>query len=683
VRATASAGRTIATVRIDAGGAAVDAASNEGIWSADVPLPAGGARVTFRAIAADSAGDSTETTRTFERDASPPSVTITSPASGATFATPTIDLSGSASDDLGVARVLVRVGDADPEPATGTETWTARVFLDPGTHTVTATAIDVSGQRSETSIVVHVSRVVTLRPPRDSGELTLTLDANGLDRLIPDEDERRLTLLYVDLEPVLATGLDAIKNPEAFGIDTSTWGAAERNLQRLLRMSPDNADLSGTSLEEVLSLAPNLGLPPARLLADIAGVAVDEPFLSSADTARAILRNVIETHPNIDVDPADGRKKVRVSLHDALRNFTTLAARFGPSGSHPGFLTGTTFSAALKANFAMTVTARSNLTQHEGVVPGVGKGYLFVLRDPSRPSILEFDFLDPARFQVQGIADEPTVDMTFFMTEHDGFVAGGTSQTARPDGIFFQGNSPAWTLSPWLIEHVVIDAVYLAKRDRFRETAYRHTFQYDVGAISPAALVHWDKGWITMTTAGGLGNPPAPAYFWDHLLEAAQVRLHDQGVAEGAARVQFTLRRIPLGLNADQLKERIRPQMEAQKADLSRILLGDTSAYRSDVAFYLARGADRALYLYFTAPSDVPGLTPYPFSTPGFFRDEALTRKASSTAAGTSGDTIHEKVAATAPATYFIRGADGLRYRIELLDRAGDELHLRVVLVGR
>jgi hypothetical protein len=685
VRATASVGRSITSVQLIAMGGGEPAQFAGGVWSADVRLPGGGTEVAVRARATDSAGETTETARTYPHDPSPPAVSITAPAAGTAFAAGTVEVSGTASDDLGLKRVEVRVDTGDPEPAEGTTGWTAKVYLEPGTHRITATAIDVSGQRTDATVDVSVTRTITLRPPNATGDLTLTLDRNGLDQLIPDDDEKRLTLLYVDLEPVLAAGLDAIKDPALAGIDTSAWGQAERNMQRLLNMSPDNADLRGTALEPVLTLAPNIGLPPGRLLADIAGVAVDQPFLASSVVAKAILRNLIETHPNIDVDPADGKKKVRATLYDALRNFSTLAPKFGPAGAHPGFLTGTTLARALKANFAMTVTARSNLTQHDGVNPQTGKGYLFAQRDPGRQSILEFDFLDPARFRVEGIADEPNVDMTFFMGEDgSGQIPVGTQQIAGAETVggvtFYRGSSRAWDVSPWLFEHLVIDAVYQGNRARFASEGYRHTFRYSVGAIDPAATVTWDKGWISMTTAGGLGSPPPPAYFWDHLLEAAQKRLHDQGVTE-PARMQFALTRIPLGLTGAQLKERLRPQMEAQKADLSRILLGDQTSNDRMVAFFRAKGTDGADYLYFLAPADIPAVTPYPYTRPGFFRDAALTDKASSTAAGTSGDAVHEKVAAAAGSTYFIRGIDGKAYRVELVEYLGADLHVRVTAV--
>jgi hypothetical protein len=702
VRATASGTRSITGVKVDAGAGEVAATRQGDVWSAPPALPSSGAQVTLRVTLTDSAGETTTTTRTFDRDASPPTVTISMPAAGAVFAAQSVEVRGMATDDLGVERVLIQVDNGDGEAAEGTDSFSKTVSLDPGRHKITATAVDRSGQTGSTSVEIEVSRIVTLRPPNQSGDVSLSLDLAGLDRLIPEADQKRLTMLYVDLGPVLSAGLAAIKNPAAFGIDTSAWGQAERNMQRLLTMSPDNADLRGTALEEVLTIAPNLGLPPARLLSDIGGVPVDSPFLVEEDVASALLRNLIETHPNIDTDPNDPpncgtaapstcKKKVRASLYDAIRNFTTLGPKFGacspttcpsaPTSMHPGFLMGGTFARALRANFKMTVTAQSNLVQHEGVNPEAGKAYLFVPRDPSNPEILTFDFLSPTRFQVEGIADQPTVDMTFFMSEHPQSFPATHNQTARPDGMFFKGANAAWDIPSWYIERLVLDGVYMAKRGRFADTNFQKTYTYNIGAIMPAATLTWNKGWIATVTAGGLGNPPQPAYFWDHLLEAAQKRLHD-GVAEGQARVQFALTRIPLGLTGAELKEKLRPQMEMQKADLSRIILGDRSSYRANVAFYLVKGRDDNEYLFFTAAGDIPGASPYPYSKPGFFRDAALTDKASTRDAGGSGDTSHEKVAATAPATYFIRNADNRVYRVELLERSASGLRVRVVPEG-
>lgn len=706
VAASPSEGRSITGVKFSSGGAEVSATAVGSAWSADVALPTSGTEVTLRAVATDSAGEATLTTRTFPRDANPPTVSIGAPHAGEIFATSSLEVSGTASDDLGVARVLVAVDAGDPETAIGTTAWTARLALEPGDHTIVATAVDTSGQRTSASVRVSVSRIVTLRPPSATGDITLGLDANGLDRLIPAEDQKRLTLLYVDLGPVLQEGLKFIKNPELHNLDTSGWGTAERNMQRLLLMSPDNADLRGTSLEAVLTLAPNLGLPPGRLLADIAGVVVDSPFLSESDVSSAIIRNLIETHPNIDTDPSDGKKKVRASLYDALRNFTTLGPKFGAcsgasgtaavptcAGRHPGFLVGGTFARALRNNFKMTVTASSNLTPHDGVNPEVGKAYLFVLSDPSMPQLLNFDFESPTRFKIEGLADAPTVDMTFFMGESPQYFAAAHNQTARPDGLFYKGANGAWALganpadsafAPWLIEHLVIDGIYQSKRARFADAGYVQTYRYDVGAIRPAATMTWEKGWISTVTAGGLGSPPQPAYFWDHLVEAAQKRLHDGNIGEGQARVQFALKNVPLGLSGPELKDRLRPQMEAQKADLSRIIVGDRSTYNSSATFYLAlgTGTSPAEYLFFTAPGDIPGASPYPYSKPGFFSDAGLTTKVSTTAAGSSGDTSHEKVPATAPATYYLRGVSGKAYKVELLERTVDGLRVRVVPVG-
>ena len=45
------------------------------------------------------------------------------------------------------------------------------------------------------------------------------------------------------------------------------------------------------------------------------------------------------------------------------------------------------------------------------------------------------------------------------------------------------------------------------------------------------------------------------------------------------------------------------------------------------------------------APSDPRPLASYGYTKPGFFADPALTTKLSTTAAGTSGDSVHEKLA--------------------------------------
>jgi PKD repeat protein len=101
-------------------------------------------------------------------DTTPPTISIVSPSSGQTFATPTITVSGSASDNAGISKVEVKVGAGSWQLASGTTSWSKQVTLSPGSNTIYARATDTSGNIGETSVTVAYSPADTT-PPTVSG----------------------------------------------------------------------------------------------------------------------------------------------------------------------------------------------------------------------------------------------------------------------------------------------------------------------------------------------------------------------------------------------------------------------------------------------------------------------------------------------------------------------------------
>src|SRR5690606_7508390 len=149
--------------------------------------------------------------------------------------------------------------------------------------------------------------------------------------------------------------------------------------------------------------------------------------------------------------------------------------------------------------------------------------------------------------------------------------------------------------------------------------------------------------------------PPAPAYFWDILLEVAQVRLHDGGLAEGEGDISFTLKQVPVGTTVDELVAQIKGNIQKNPAALSAIaeLLNENTEGRADFYYYVPRHDNpeelRGDWLYFVTPADIENddagepVRPYGYKRPGFFRDAQLKDKASEVIA-IDGDTSHEKV---------------------------------------
>lgn len=91
-------------------------------------------------------------------DIIPPTIVLSSPTSNQTLSD-AVTVLGTAADNDGVARVEVMIDQGGYRLANGTSAWTYLLdttVLNNGTHTITAQAIDSSGNTASTSIVVNV-----------------------------------------------------------------------------------------------------------------------------------------------------------------------------------------------------------------------------------------------------------------------------------------------------------------------------------------------------------------------------------------------------------------------------------------------------------------------------------------------------------------------------------------------
>jgi hypothetical protein len=112
------------------------------------------------APAAAYAGKPTRGGTTTDRTA--PSVTIGSPAAGATVSSP-FTVTGSASDNVAVSKVTVAVDGGTATTASGTATWSwSSSSLPAGSHTVRAAAYDAAGNVTSTSVSVSVQGGATI-----------------------------------------------------------------------------------------------------------------------------------------------------------------------------------------------------------------------------------------------------------------------------------------------------------------------------------------------------------------------------------------------------------------------------------------------------------------------------------------------------------------------------------------
>jgi hypothetical protein len=119
----------------------------------------------------------------FSADTTPPKVTITSPKSGTKLTDTTVNVQGTASDNLGVALVQYRLENAagtnDYHDANGTNNWTATVSgLIPGPNTIRVRAFDTSDNESETTSTVSFF-VTSLLTVNINGSGTVSPSLNG------------------------------------------------------------------------------------------------------------------------------------------------------------------------------------------------------------------------------------------------------------------------------------------------------------------------------------------------------------------------------------------------------------------------------------------------------------------------------------------------------------------------
>jgi len=97
-------------------------------------------------------------------DTTPPTVGISSPASGATVSA-SFTVTGTASDNVSVASVQVSLDGGTYQAASGTASWSYGFSsLAAGSHTITAKATDTSGNAATTSVSVTVA-TSTATPP--------------------------------------------------------------------------------------------------------------------------------------------------------------------------------------------------------------------------------------------------------------------------------------------------------------------------------------------------------------------------------------------------------------------------------------------------------------------------------------------------------------------------------------
>jgi hypothetical protein len=121
-----------------------------------LPTPSGGTRfVGWESLTGGTVGG-VEVMKLAARDVTPPTVTITTPTPKESVLNPVFAVTGKASDNVAVAQVYVQLNGGTWTPATLGDsggTWSSSVSLTPGANTVSAYAVDATGNVSPTKSV--------------------------------------------------------------------------------------------------------------------------------------------------------------------------------------------------------------------------------------------------------------------------------------------------------------------------------------------------------------------------------------------------------------------------------------------------------------------------------------------------------------------------------------------------
>jgi hypothetical protein len=145
-----------------------------GTWSVNVTLVAGGNTVYVRAV--DGNNNWAYANRQFYLDTQAPAVTIATPVNGTSLTVNTVTVTGTATDNMLIAKIEVQLGTGSWVTANGTTAWTlANLTLTQGSNTITVRATDTAGNSNTTQTTVTVDSqapAVSVGSPTEGAKLT-------------------------------------------------------------------------------------------------------------------------------------------------------------------------------------------------------------------------------------------------------------------------------------------------------------------------------------------------------------------------------------------------------------------------------------------------------------------------------------------------------------------------------
>jgi len=485
-------------------------------WSRLVPLLAGEANLlTF--TAKDSNGHETTSQITLygkaTTDRTPPTLIVRTPTEGATVNTENVPIEGSAQATTGVRDVRVRLGYTasgsdtpvyteyqNANTADGYANFQASLPARRGPLTLEVVATNLNGittrvlypfdHEFDSDWSDETELPLFLRKDTRGQLFALSLSKDGINDIFSADLQRDTAVLELDTSTLTTDALNKIKSScgSAWQLDSqdphhdcanagysSPWQESpEYSLVRLLTFTLANVVVAGTSLAKLEGVADglNIGGGFRTVLAQALGIPSTQEIVPTAAVAKALREYWMQAHPNV----LPGAK-LPVSLYDAMQDMATLGEKLGPLGDHPGVIdpSFTPRAQVLTDDFHMKLVATSNLRWFDGIITTADNGeplkdYLALVDDqigPTYDDMLEFDFEDPSRFEVVGIAAHPRVDLRLALKENPSFVHACTAGDSCKANTLNSPQSPyVWSLPKWQLETVVGAAAYFQYQNR-------------------------------------------------------------------------------------------------------------------------------------------------------------------------------------------------------------------------
>ncbi|MBV1861671.1 MAG: acetyltransferase [Nannocystaceae bacterium] len=525
---------------------------------------------------------------------------------------------------------------------------------------------------SSVNMAVGETRTVELRHTR--------FEVEGYVKELTLEDLRRMPvrvlediwLLDLDVTPLTTNALEQLR--ELSAEEVAVRPQAVQNMRTLLTLTPDNVVLDGTNFEELSGLSAAVGIPTARAFGNLLEVGVTDEFVPPDIVAAVIADNLISTHPNaqtrrgpVNDEHPDGvypvaPHSIPLTMADVVTNFEDLSERFGPTGDHPGFIVEARGVTVIEEDFKMRSRVNVNALPYKGVDLGDASEASVASVGDEVESLHDYDSDD--WIELEGLVDDPQVQtLTIRVDENPSFVRGGTSRA--PEG---KGDSPVWANPVWEFESVLAE---MTRRTVERISDHCDDYNLATGVVAFSACID-DAGWVTLDTFNDIGSPPDPAYLWDLNLEIGQARMHDGGLAEGEATVQFTVENVSAGIAPEQLVKQLRENIRANPEALREFatLLLDNA--QGDADFFYRRDAD-ADRLVFIAPQDIrlddegaPVRDYDTYAAVGFFSNEGLTDPVSS-----EGEDGRASVEVEPGDVLYTGDDEGAVYRLDVREKPG------------